>query len=372
MNGTYKVGFAKFRTISGTLLNGNKKTFALSVSALVIGILMSANCATAKVIRVYWTDRDNATLSATNVPSNSTTLLASGYSRLQDVDLDTSTDTLYFADWGPVGPPGNEGSINKINKDGTGVGTVIGAGAIGDAVHQLALDEANQRIYFTRAVSYDDREISRVDVSGANYTTIRTGTGGGTDGWFYSGLAVDFVNNLIYWGDIGVITPAPPADGAVNSITLTGGSPTTLIPHVDGKGRGYALDQASQTIFYTSHNAVGIPGAGGGLFAYDIGSGTETQLINDPDTGYWDVEIDPIDQRVWWTDFARGQVRSAKFDGSDVQIELTNLTNPYGLALEVVPEPSCLVLTVLGLAGMACRLRRNRFGNKRTVHSRRE
>jgi hypothetical protein len=120
-------------------------------------------------------------------------------------------------------------------------------------------------------------------------------------------------------------------------MTTTGAAQTQLTPHVDGRGRGYALDPASQTIFFTSHDPHS-PGSGGGLFSYDIASTTETQLISDPGTGYWDIEIDPIGQRIWWTDYGRGQILSAKFDGSDVQIELSGLTNPYGLALELELE----------------------------------
>ena len=231
-----------------------------------------------------------------------------------------------------MGFPGGQGSINRINRDGTGQGQVL---ATGDATHQLAIDSGNQQIYFTRAVSYDNREISHVDTSGANYTVLHSGAGAFTNGWFYSGLALDKANNLLYWGDIGVLTPAPPADGSVNRMTTTGGAITGLTPHVDGRGRGYALDQASQTIFLTSHDTMS-PGTGGGVFSYDIANNIETQLISDPTTGYWDIEIDPNGQRIWWTDYRRGQIRSAKFDGSDVQVELSNLTNPYGLALELL------------------------------------
>ena len=62
---------------------------------------------------------------------------------------------------------------------------------------------------------------------------------------------MDYANSNIYWGDIGVITPAPPADGAVNVMDLAGAGRATLVAHVDGKGRGMALDSASQTLFYT-------------------------------------------------------------------------------------------------------------------------
>jgi hypothetical protein len=70
----------------------------------------------------------------------------------------------------------------------------------------------------------------------------------------------------------------------------------------------------------------------------------ETQIVpNDPASGYWDIEIDPdptIGPRIWYTVYALGEIRSAKFDGSDVQVELSGLSNPYGLALELeLDEP---------------------------------
>ena len=167
-----------------------------------------------------------------------------------------------------------------------------------------------------------------------------------TDGWFYSGLAVDVANNAIYWGDIGVLTPAPPADGAVNTMTLTGATPTTLVAHLNGKGRGMVLDQASQTLFYTAHDPSS-PGTGGALFSYDIVNNIETLLISDPQTGYWDIEIDPTTNRLWWADNGRGQIWSANFDGSNPIVELTGLTDVYGLALEI-PEPATICLLGLG------------------------
>lgn len=349
---TYKVAITTSSIGFANRCNARKRTLAWTVAGLLAGILTTES-AMAAVTKVYWTDRDNATLSVTNVGGGGTTVLVpGGFSRLQDVDLHPSDGRLYFSDWGPVGTPGGEGSINRVNTDGTGLGTVL---STGDAVHQLALD--GNDIYFTRAVSYDNREISRVGTNGAGYTVLHSGVGAGTNGWFYSGLAVDSANDRIYWGDIGILTPAPPADGAVNSITLAGGSPTTLVPHVNGKGRGFALDQASQTIFYTAHDPQ-TPSLSGAVFAYDIASGTDTQIIpTDATTGYWDIEICAFDQRIWWTAYSHGQVLSANFDGSDVQVELSGLTNPYGLALECVPEPTSLALLAFGGLMLARRRR---------------
>jgi hypothetical protein len=289
----------------------------------VLTTLLIAESALAEVINVYWSDRNAGTLSVTEVATDQTQLLADGFTRLQDVDLDTNTGTLFLAEWGQPGPPGGQGAIYLINTNGTGQTQLL---STGDAVHQLALDESAQHIYYTRAVSYDGREISRIDMNGANYTNLFGG-----DGWFYSGLALDLANNAVYWGDIGVIGGT--VNGAVNTMTLTGATPTLLAPHVDGRGRGMAIDLASQTIFLTAHNPLD-PTTGGGLFSYDIASGVLTELIDDPTTGYWDIEIDSVAQRIWWADSGRGEIRSANFDGTDVQVELSGLGSVYGIALE--------------------------------------
>jgi len=121
-------------------------------------------------------------------------------------------------------------------------------------------------------------------------------------------------------------------------MTTAGGAQTQLTAHVDGRGRGFALDAASQTIFLTSHDPLS-PGAGGSVHSYDIVTNIETLIIGpDPNTGYWDIEIDPVGQRIWYTAPGAGEIRSADFDGSNVVVELSNLTNPYGLALELMIE----------------------------------
>ena len=309
---------------------------SLAAAAVFAGALLATETAMAGP-KVYWTDRDNATLSVTDVGSNVTQVLVPGTGgRLQDVDLDASTGILYFADWGPF--IGNSGTINQVNTDGTGLAAVCAAGTLGDAVHQLALDPVNSQIYFTRAVSYDNHEVSRVNYGPGclGYTVSFLAGGGAGPGWFPSGLAHDPVNDILYWGDIGVIFNPP--NGSVNQMTAStlavGPLPTQLTPHVDGRGRGMALDQASGMIFLTAHDPLS-PGAGGAVFAYDIALGTETQIIGpDPNTGYWDIEIDSSGQRIWYTAYGTGEIRSAKFDGSDVQVELAGLSNPYGLALE--------------------------------------
>jgi len=89
---------------------------------VVLAATLVATESAMAVGKVNWTDRDNATLSVTDLSSGATEVLAQNFGRLEDVDLDTSTGILYFADWGPF--IGNSGSINRVNKDGTGLAAV--------------------------------------------------------------------------------------------------------------------------------------------------------------------------------------------------------------------------------------------------------
>ncbi len=201
------------------------------LAALVVlpGTLVATGSAMAAVTEVYWTDRDNATLSATVLSSGQTTVLVPNTGgRLQDVDLDATTGILYFADWGPVGG-GSQGTISQIPKTGGVVTSVCAVGTLGDAVHQLALDPVNSQIYFTRAVSYDGHEVSRVNYGpGCAGLTVSFLVG---SGWFPSGLAHDPVNDVLYWGDIGVI--GGPPNGSVNRMTAStlavGPPPTSMV-----------------------------------------------------------------------------------------------------------------------------------------------
>ena len=72
----------------------------VAVLAVLAATLVAIESAMADVSKVYWTDRDAGTVSVTDVSSGATQVVTSGFDRLQDVDLDTSTGILYFADWG--------------------------------------------------------------------------------------------------------------------------------------------------------------------------------------------------------------------------------------------------------------------------------
>jgi hypothetical protein len=229
-------------------------------------------------------------------------------------------------------------------------------------MHGIALDPANGVVYFTRGVSYADNnggpEVSKINMDGTGYTRLNSSN----TSWFTSGIALDESNGIVYFGSPGVLNTG--TGGAVNRVNTDGtGQVNNLVAHTDGHGRSLALDADAGLLFYSSWS-IQSPSTGGGIWMLDLAGGGPTQILSDPTTGIPDIELDPVNQRIYWTDFTRGQIRSADYNGANMTPLITGLTNPYGLALEFapVPEPSTLVLFSVAMVGLAVQtfLRRQR------------
>lgn len=46
------------------------------------------------------------------------------------------------------------------------------------------------------------------------------------------------------------------------------------------------------------------------------------------------VALDPVNRRLFWTDYEAGELRRANLDGSNGQVLLTGLTAPFGIAVD--------------------------------------
>jgi hypothetical protein len=309
------------------------------------------------VTRFYWSNGWTAgpaggppgTVNSVSAPDGSdnvvlATLAASGAPlfRVTDVEIDQARDALYFTNWISGSPSGDE-AIYRTDLSGAGQVLFSSAssspGGFASGLHRLAVDPANGDVYFARAVSYaNPNEISKVDVSGGGYTQLI----GATEGWFYSGLALDNAGGNVYFGDGGIVL-IPPINGSLNVMTKAGAAAAVLVPNGLGNGMGktVAFDSgygAAGTAFYSGWLICDIflgPGCGGGdIFAYDVASGAVTLIYSDAVTGIPDIEVDPYNQRIYWTDYVRGEIRSANYDGSGLAIEVSGLDSPFGLALE--------------------------------------
>lgn len=353
-------------------INTTIRTFLAILTCLCL-----SRASQAAPARFYWTNGWTSPANSGNGPAgtvnridangaNPVVLATQGASggqlwRVCDVELDQARQVIYFNNWNSGAPVTDEG-IYRTSLNGTGQVLFTTANSAGtgfdSGLHRISIDPANGDVYFTRGVSYANSngpEVSRVNVTGGGYTQLYGAPG---DGWFTSGLDLDPATGDVYWGDSGVIYN-PPA-GAANVMDNNGANPTELVPWGGGNGQGRSLAFDGSvglqgTLFYSAWTTAGgvfngPQNGGGGIWSLDINSGVVTQLLNDPTTGIPDIEVDTIDQRLYWTDYVRGEIRSFKYDGTDMRTEISGLLNPFGLAIEPVPEPSSLVLATLGIA----------------------
>ena len=270
--------------------------------------------------------------------------------RVTDVEIDQARDALYFTNWHSGTSNNPDEAIYRTDLNGAGqiqFSSASSSATGASGLHRLAVDPANGDVYFARGVSYaNPDEVSRVDVTGGGYTQLI----GATDGWFYSGVALDDVNGLVYFGDGGFIWGVGVIDGSLNVMTKAGAAPAVLVPHgagpplfgMGGMGKTVAFDPnfgPMGTAFYSGwlindiYQGPGDLGTTGEIYAYDVASGVSTLIYSDPAHGIPDIEVDTDTQRIYWTDYVRGEIRSANYDGSGPAVEVSGLLNPFGLAL---------------------------------------
>jgi len=307
------------------------------------------------VQRFYWTEGSPGTVNRINADGTGATVLAntaaSGgpLSRVLDVEIDQVRNVLYFNNW-TVPVPSADEAIYRTDLNGAGQVTfhaISSSSPTGFAsgLKRLAIDSSNGDVYFTRGVSYaNPMEVSKADVTGA-YIPLYSATF--SDGWFPSGIDVDLAGGFIYWGDptfTGVTY-----DGAINRMTTAGLAPVTLLGQiVPGLGRSLAFDPGfgpAGTVFVSAHDYLNTS-VGGAIYSFDLASGGVTLVFSDAGTGIPDIELDVQNQRIYWTDYVNGEIRSANYDGSGMNVEIAGLVNPSGLALEMGIDTTLNVQTL--------------------------
>jgi len=322
------------------------KTILISlVFVMTFIILATTSPAYAQVSDFYWSEDDGTgeIFTADSAGQNVLQLTSGGFARIDDVEIDPFAGKLWWNNWIPGAPnSGPTEGIYSSNLVGTGQtqlpGLVSSCGGFPSGLTGIVLDPANQRLFFARGVSYnncDNGEVSTINMDGSGLTQLDNTPGG--DSWHPDGIELS--GNTLFWGNPGFFSG--PAGGPVNSM-LTDGTNQNInqLPHITGDGRSLSLDAAKGLLFYSSHDFQG-RSTGGAIFVF--AGGVSTQVLSDPSTGIPDIELDTANMRIYWTDYARGEIRSASYDAagtlSGITTEVSALTNPYGLALEFVQVP---------------------------------
>jgi hypothetical protein len=225
---------------------------------LIIFLILSPTLAWGAATQMYWLDWDRETLERANVDgSNREVLISGGLSKPRNVCLDIQAGKMYFC---------TAGKIERANLDGSGRELLI---SLGSAQH-MALDLIGGKMYWVSPGA-----VRRAELDGADVETLISGL---PDLDLPGSIAIDSINNKMYWTDWGIST--------IKRADLDGSQIETLI---------------------------------------DAGK-------NAP----WDIELDIGGERIYWVHQPGpgGEIRSANFDGSDDRVVM-HTSNPRYIALDM-------------------------------------
>jgi hypothetical protein len=288
------------------------------------GFAVAMGCAFALILsvsqahandRVYWGNFDGDVISYTNIDgSGSADLPTPGAVQdgPQGFSINPAMDTLYWANYGPIGS-GN--SLGFARLDGSGGGTVpIQAGLVGGP-HGTAIDPGANRIYWTNEQDNTIR-FANLDGSADGILPTTPATVNGP-----RGLALDLAGGRIYWAnhDGSQISYANLDGSGGGDISTVGAT----VDHPEGvalyNGRIYWGNFAGPPSVISYANLDGSGGA-------DLS--TPGATVSQPHG----VAIDPSTQRIYWANYGTPEgISWAKLDGSggqDIPINNATLNGP--------------------------------------------
>ncbi len=299
-----------------------------------------ATVATSPVVKIFFTDggADRAgggagTIRSVNPDGTGlTTLVAAAGVRPRGIALDHVNGHIYWNDFGNFN---TTGKTMRSALDGSGVTTLVDHGQGG--VNDIDVDVAAGHVYMALSVSFSPfHGVRRVNTDGTGLIDlIKTWPSGSVSpagtlaGWFIDGLTVDPANGHLYYGDIGVLTP--PGPSGIVKTDLAGNFITSVAPHLDGRGRGVAVDAANNHVYFGQHVPAG-SGSGTIWRANADGSGGLTTIV----TGLSrprDLVLDLHAGKILWVDELTLKIQSANLDGTGVMDIVTGLSGPSSLTL---------------------------------------
>ena len=302
----------------------------------------SVTAATGSAIKIYFTDggTDRAGLggpgTVREVNPDGTglaTLVASAGERPRGIDLDDVNGHLY---WNDFGNSSNSGRTLRSDLDGSNVTTLVTHGQAG--INDIHLDVAAGKMYMALSVSFSPfHGVRQANLDGTGLIDLintepfgTTSPAGTFNGWFIDGLTVDADNGHLYYGDIGVLTSAGGPSGIVRT-DLDGTNALSIVPHLDGRGRGIALDVPGGKVYFGQHEPRG--SGSGNIWRVNL-NGTGLEVIVSGLQRPRDLDLDLIAGKVYWVDESTRKIQRANLDGSDVEDVVTDLDGPSSLALQ--------------------------------------
>ena len=276
-----------------------------------------------------------------NPDGSEKTFIVTGCPVPDGVAVDVRAGHIYWTNMGV--PPANDGSIERVDLDGANRTTIVPSGGT-FTPKQLHFDAASRKLYWC------DREgmrVMRCELDGSNVETL-VQTGHGDDDRrdqtrHCVGVAVDHVGGHLYW------TQKGPSDAGLDKILRAG----IDVPAGESAARrsdievvfkdlpepiDLEIDPATRMLYWTDR---GDPPRGNTVnrASLDGVNGAEPQIVLTHLMEGIGIALDPAHDRMFVTDLA-GNIWAAALDGSGHRPIRAVQGNLTGIAYAELPNAS--------------------------------
>ena len=270
--------------------------------------------------RMYWTDAGTDKIQRANLDgSRVEDLVTTGLDFPSGLALDVAGGKMYWVDAGTD-------KIQRANLDGSQVEDLVTTGLF--APRNLALDVAGKKMYWTDE-DWTEGRIQRANLDGSRVEDLLTSKDLQTHVHSPAGLALDLVVGKMYWTDTG--------RSHIGRTNLDGSQVEILIVGWLNSPRALVLDLSGDKVYWGDTGTIRIQRANldGSRIEDLVTTGLEHPAA---------LALDVSGGKMYWTDLGTKKILRANLDGTRVEDLVTGLSEPLGLALEIVlPEAPDLV-----------------------------
>jgi sugar lactone lactonase YvrE len=276
-----------------------------------------------------------------NPDGSGKTFIVTGCRIPDGVAIDVEAGYVYWTNMGV--PPANDGSIERVDLDGANRTTIVPSGGT-YTPKQLHLDAVGRKLY------WGDREgmrVMRCNLDGSDVETL-VQTGQGDDdrrdetNWCV-GVAVDHVNGHLYW------TQKGPSDAGLGRILRAGidlptGESVASRSDVEVLFKDLPepidleIDHTTRILYWTDRGDPPLGNTVNRAALDDIG-GTEPEIVATHLMEGIGIALDPANNRMFVTDLA-GTIYVAALDGSGHRPIRALQGNLTGIAFAELPDGS--------------------------------
>lgn len=292
---------------------------ALLARRLLLSALFYAafNCCQTLGAAIYLANGDSGVVERMNLDgTNRQPLFSLG--KAGSIGLDLASCHVYWSD-----PAARK--ILRSNLDGTQPTNVVDAWTTA-----LAIDTLSGKLYWTTASVYPSGNVYRSNLDGSSVERIVDSYGNDA-----RGLVVH--ESHVYWASWN--------DGKILRSNLDGSSPQAILENLLGPV-AMAVDPVQGKLYFSNidrskyFEGIDIDGE---IWRCNLDGTDAEPLVTSGLQAPLGIAVDPISQRVYWTDAVADRIQSSRFDGTAIEtIMPLILRNPLGIAIDPAPTPSAV------------------------------